>query len=163
MKKKLKKTGFDDPTCCPSGDHHIKLNDITGSVGSSSVGGLCNSHNQTSASETTSGEDGPRLVGGTAASCSSSGDTGSGMKLIPDKDNPPQEMLDWVESFSRWAHAQRLLAIDQLIGRCEPVQVSPIIFLNKPCLCYVMTLDFASQIREFVIRICIKQCHYPKK
>ena len=123
--KKSKKNGFDDPTCGPSGDHHIKLNDITGSVGSSSVGGLSNSHNQTSASEPTSGEDGPRLVGGTSASCSSSGDTGSGMKLIPDKDNPPQEMLDWVESFSRWSHAQRLLAIDQLIGRCEPVQVSP--------------------------------------
>lgn len=112
------------------GDHHIKLNDITGSVGSSSVGGLCNSHNQTS--ETTSGEDGPRLVGGTAASCSSSGDTGSGMKLIPDKDNPPQEMLDWVESFSRWSHAQRLLAIDQLIGRCEPVQVRHMMSVIEP-------------------------------
>ena len=71
------------------------------------------------------------MVGGTSASCSSSGDTGSGMKLIPDKDNPPQEMLDWVESFSRWSHAQRLLAIDQLIGRCEPVQVSPTGFIRE--------------------------------
>ena len=60
------------------------------------------------------------------------------MKLIPDKDNPPQEMLDWVESFSRWSHAQRLLAIDQLIGRCEPVQVSPIILKISPSFVMLM-------------------------
>jgi len=54
------------------------------------------------------------------------------MNLIPDKDNPPQEMLDWVESFSRWSHAQRLLAIDQLIGRCEPTQVRHMMAVIEP-------------------------------
>ena len=57
---------------------------------------------------------------------------GVGMSLIPDKDNPPQEMLDWVESFSRWSHAQRLLAIDQLIGRCEPTQVRHMMAVIEP-------------------------------
>ena len=54
------------------------------------------------------------------------------MKLIPDKDNPPQEMLDWVEAFQRWSHAQRLLAIDQLIGKCEPTQVRHMMTVIEP-------------------------------
>lgn len=40
-----------------------------------------------------------------------------GRSLIPDKENPPQDILDWVSTFSRWSHAERLLAIDQLIDR----------------------------------------------
>ena len=46
-----------------------------------------------------------------------------GRQLIPDKENPPQEILDWVSQFSRWSHAERLLALDQLIESCEPQQV----------------------------------------
>ena len=86
-----------------------------------------------------------------------------GRQLIPDKENPPQEILDWVSKtkgifikssepginqklnslaslqhnrgsstlvlfrqvsqFTRWSHAERLLALDQLIDNCEPQQV----------------------------------------
>ena len=46
-----------------------------------------------------------------------------GRSLIPDKENPPQDILDWVSTFSRWSHAERLLAINQLIDGCEPQQV----------------------------------------
>ena len=40
-----------------------------------------------------------------------------GRSLIPDRENPPLEMLAWVSTFSRWSHAERLLAINQLIDR----------------------------------------------
>ena len=40
-----------------------------------------------------------------------------GRSLIPDRENPPLEMLSWVSTFSRWSHAERLLAINQLIER----------------------------------------------
>ena len=40
-----------------------------------------------------------------------------GRSLIPDRENPPLEMLSWVSTFSRWSHAERLLAINQLIDR----------------------------------------------
>ena len=40
-----------------------------------------------------------------------------GRSLIPDRENPPLEILSWVSTFSRWSHAERLLAINQLIDR----------------------------------------------
>ena len=73
-----------------------------------------------------------------------------GRSLIPDKENPPQDILDWVSTFSRWSHAERLLAIDQLIDRyfseistlcshliypcysCEPQQVRHMMQVIEP-------------------------------
>ncbi len=44
----------------------------------------------------------------------------------------PQEMGSWVDMFSGWSHAQRLLAIDQLIGRCHPTQVRHMMAVIEP-------------------------------
>jgi len=55
-----------------------------------------------------------------------------GRNLIPDKENPPQEILNWVATFSRWSHAERLLAIDQLIDTCEPQQVRHMMQVIEP-------------------------------
>ena len=55
-----------------------------------------------------------------------------GRSLIPDKENPPQDILDWVSTFSRWSHAARLLAIDQLIDSCEPQQVRHMMQVIEP-------------------------------
>merc|ERR1719318_1744558 len=55
-----------------------------------------------------------------------------GRNLIPDKENPPQEILSWVATFSRWSHAERLLAIDQLIDTCEPQQVRHMMQVIEP-------------------------------
>jgi len=55
-----------------------------------------------------------------------------GRNLIPDKDNPPQEILNWVATFTRWSHAERLLAIDQFIDTCEPQQVRHMMQVIEP-------------------------------
>ena len=55
-----------------------------------------------------------------------------GRNLIPDKENPPLEILNWVSTFSRWSHAERLLAIDQLIDTCEPQQVRHMMQVIEP-------------------------------
>ena len=53
-------------------------------------------------------------------------------KLIPDKNYPPNDILDWKDSFSRWSNAKRLLAIDQLISMCEPQQVRHMMAVIEP-------------------------------
>ena len=55
-----------------------------------------------------------------------------GRSLIPDRENPPQDILDWVSTFSRWSHAERLLAINQLIDACEPQQVRHMMQVIEP-------------------------------
>ena len=54
------------------------------------------------------------------------------MKLIPDKDNPPEDILQWKDLFGRWSNAKRLLALDQLIGTCEPQQVRHMMAVIEP-------------------------------
>ncbi len=54
------------------------------------------------------------------------------MKLIPDKNHPPDDILNWKDNFSRWSNAKRLLAIDQLIGTCEPQQVRHMMAVIEP-------------------------------
>ncbi|KAG5680545.1 hypothetical protein PVAND_010046 [Polypedilum vanderplanki] len=44
-------------------------------------------------------------------------------RLIPTKDNPPPDLMDWLLTFQRWTNAERLVAIDKLIEQCEPTQV----------------------------------------
>lgn len=44
-------------------------------------------------------------------------------RLIPTKENPPPELMDWLLTFQRWTNAERLVAIDTLIDQCEPTQV----------------------------------------
>ncbi|XP_059079119.1 F-box/WD repeat-containing protein 7-like [Tigriopus californicus] len=53
-------------------------------------------------------------------------------KLIPDKANPPSEILNWVDTFGGWSHAERLLAIDQLISACQPTQVRHMLAVIEP-------------------------------
>jgi len=62
----------------------------------------------------------------------SSGVAVSASSMIPDRDNPPVEMLDWLDKFSRWSQAERLLAIDGLIGRCMPTQVRHMLAVIEP-------------------------------
>ncbi|XP_044732748.1 F-box/WD repeat-containing protein 7 [Chrysoperla carnea] len=52
--------------------------------------------------------------------------------VIPTKDNPPPEMIGWLSQFERWSNAERLLAIDELIDRCEPTQVRHMMQVIEP-------------------------------
>lgn len=48
--------------------------------------------------------------------------SGRSRPLIPTKDNPPPEMAEWLTRFSTWGNAERIMAINELIMRCEPTQ-----------------------------------------
>ena len=45
---------------------------------------------------------------------------------------PPKDLDPWLDSFSSWSHAQRLCAIDLLIGRCHPTQVRHMMAVIEP-------------------------------
>lgn len=52
--------------------------------------------------------------------------------VIPTRDNPPPELGDWLLQFQLWTHAERLLAVDQLIEHCEPTQVRHMMKVIEP-------------------------------
>lgn len=52
--------------------------------------------------------------------------------VIPTRDNPPPEMNNWLIQFQRWSNAERMLAIDELIERCEPTQVRHMMQVIEP-------------------------------
>ncbi|XP_046390285.1 F-box/WD repeat-containing protein 7 [Ischnura elegans] len=52
--------------------------------------------------------------------------------VIPSKSNPPPEMNEWLLIFQRWGNAERLLALDRLIERCEPTQVRHMMQVIEP-------------------------------
>ncbi|XP_043286644.1 F-box/WD repeat-containing protein 7 [Venturia canescens] len=52
--------------------------------------------------------------------------------VIPTRDNPPPEMSSWLLQFQRWSNAERMLAIDELIERCEPTQVRHMMQVIEP-------------------------------
>lgn len=54
--------------------------------------------------------------------------------VIPTKDNPPPEMSDWLTQFQKWTNAERILAINELIARCEPTQVRHMMQVKYWCL-----------------------------
>jgi len=74
----------------------------------------------------------PGPIGGSGSSLLGAVIRSHGRSLIPDKENPPQDILDWVSTFTRWSHAERLLAIDQLIDSCEPQQVRHMMQVIEP-------------------------------
>jgi F-box and WD-40 domain protein 7 len=53
-------------------------------------------------------------------------------RLIPTKDNPPPELMDWLLTFQRWTNAERLVAVDKLIEQCEPTQVRHMMKVIEP-------------------------------
>lgn len=53
-------------------------------------------------------------------------------RLIPTKDNPPPELMDWLLTFQRWTNAERLVAVDKLIEQCEPTQVRYMMKVIEP-------------------------------
>jgi len=55
-----------------------------------------------------------------------------GRQLIPDRENPPPEILNWVAVFARFTNAERLVAINQLINTCEPQQVRHMMQVIEP-------------------------------
>ncbi|KAJ8936215.1 hypothetical protein NQ318_014844 [Aromia moschata] len=52
--------------------------------------------------------------------------------VIPTKDNPPPEMSEWLAQFSTWSNAERIMAINELIARCEPTQVRHMMQVIEP-------------------------------
>ncbi|KAK9882421.1 hypothetical protein WA026_020942 [Henosepilachna vigintioctopunctata] len=52
--------------------------------------------------------------------------------VIPTKDNPPPEMSEWLIQFQLWSNAERILAINELIDRCEPTQVRHMMQVIEP-------------------------------
>lgn len=52
--------------------------------------------------------------------------------IIPTKENPPPEMSDWLVQFQKWSNAERILAINELIERCEPTQVRHMMQVIEP-------------------------------
>ncbi|GJQ68538.1 putative F-box and WD40 domain protein 7 [Trypoxylus dichotomus] len=52
--------------------------------------------------------------------------------VIPTKDNPPPEMSEWLVQFQKWSNAERILAINELIARCEPTQVRYMMQVIEP-------------------------------
>lgn len=52
--------------------------------------------------------------------------------VIPTKDNPPPAMSDWLLQFSHWSNAERIMAINELIARCEPTQVRHMMQVIEP-------------------------------
>ncbi|KAJ8940816.1 hypothetical protein NQ314_010574 [Rhamnusium bicolor] len=52
--------------------------------------------------------------------------------VIPTKDNPPPEMSEWLAQFSTWSNAERIMAINELIERCEPTQVRHMMQVIEP-------------------------------
>lgn len=53
-------------------------------------------------------------------------------RLIPTKENPPPELMDWLLQFQRWTNAERLVAVDKLIEQCEPTQVRHMMKVIEP-------------------------------
>ena len=45
---------------------------------------------------------------------------------------PPADILTWVNTFSRWSPAQRILAVDHLISACQPSQVRHMLAVIEP-------------------------------
>lgn len=53
-------------------------------------------------------------------------------RLIPTKENPPPELMEWLLQFQRWTNAERLVAVDKLIEQCEPTQVRYMMKVIEP-------------------------------
>ncbi|XP_071951593.1 F-box/WD repeat-containing protein 7-like [Antedon mediterranea] len=46
--------------------------------------------------------------------------------------NPPPDLLNWLKIFQNWSGAEKLVALDELIGKCEPSQVRHIMAVIEP-------------------------------
>lgn len=53
-------------------------------------------------------------------------------RLIPTKENPPPELMEWLLQFQRWTNAERIVALDKLIEHCEPTQVRHMMKVIEP-------------------------------
>ncbi|XP_068026268.1 ribosomal RNA-processing protein 8 isoform X2 [Melanerpes formicivorus] len=45
---------------------------------------------------------------------------------------PPPELQDWLQTFQRWSGQEKLLALDELIDRCEPPQIRHMMQVIEP-------------------------------
>lgn len=52
--------------------------------------------------------------------------------VIPTKENPPPGMKEWLVEFQHWSNAERIVAIDELIQRCELTQVRHMMQVIEP-------------------------------
>lgn len=97
------------------------MNDTPGRRKRSKIDGILNSPKQNPTTPTT-----PSLIHGLAI------EKRTPRSIIPTRDNPPPELNDWLVQFQRWSHAERLLAIDQIIEHCEPTQVRHMMKVIEP-------------------------------
>ncbi|KAL5013000.1 hypothetical protein ScPMuIL_011551 [Solemya velum] len=51
---------------------------------------------------------------------------------IPSKENPPPKLAEWLNTFKSWSNAERMMALDELIGICEPTQVRHMMQVIEP-------------------------------
>ena len=56
-------------------------------------------------------------------------DDGEAEQLLPP---PSAAIVSWVDTFSRWSHADKIVAIDQLISACHPTQVRHMMAVIEP-------------------------------
>ncbi|XP_057667644.1 F-box/WD repeat-containing protein 7 [Diorhabda carinulata] len=75
----------------------------------------------------------------TNSSCSSQSFSGSitpasgrSRATIPTKDNPPPDLSIWLNRFTTWSNAERIMAINELIASCEPTQVRHMMQVIEP-------------------------------
>lgn len=68
----------------------------------------------------------------TPKSSSSSHEKRTPRLIIPTKDNPPPELMEWLLQFQRWTNVERLVAVDKLIETCEPTQVRHMMKVIEP-------------------------------
>ncbi|XP_019625326.1 PREDICTED: F-box/WD repeat-containing protein 7-like [Branchiostoma belcheri] len=45
---------------------------------------------------------------------------------------PPPNLQDWLQTFQSWSGPERLLALDELIDRCEPTQIKHVMAVIEP-------------------------------
>lgn len=76
-------------------------------------------------------------------------------RLIPTKENPPPELMEWLLQFQRWTNAERMVAVDKLIEQCEPTQVR---HMMKVSWNFQFSLQSIYIELNFVLKVFIKFC-----
>ncbi|XP_075164524.1 F-box and WD-40 domain protein 7 [Haematobia irritans] len=146
-------------------DHDYNSTTITGSGGSSTMGTVMESNSRkriaydftsTPRSSQTNASSSLVHVSSPSVALLSVSVNGSPLgrrtprSLIPNRDNPPPELQQWLLQFQRWSHAERLLALDRLIDHCEPTQVRHMMKVIEP----QFQRDFISLLpRELALQV----------
>lgn len=77
-------------------------------------------------------EDGPEALRDDCAPTVSHSTLSSRKQRIPSRSNPPPMLSSWLHTFQEWDHAERLLALDELMELCNPTQVRHVMQVIEP-------------------------------